>query len=413
MKKLVLKSCAVVASILLVVGCGSIPVSKGAKNKVSTAFEKFITWDHLDWDFPDPSIAGAYVGKDGQEYWRGAMPAGFKADSQGNFYLSVPRWSSGIPATLNKLVKKGDRWLLSPFPNWESNKEGDPKALQSVLGYEIDENNVMWVLDQGHIDGAPSKDGAQKLVAYDLNTKKIVLAVTIPDSIASYNASFLNDLAVDNKNGYVYIADSGIFTDPLRGGIIVYNMKAKRFRRVLDQHFSVQDQPAFRFSIGGKKVWKDNPMRTGADGIALSADRKTLYWCPLTSRNLYSIDTGFLRDYSTPLETITGAVVDLGSKGTNTDGMTADDHGRIWFTMLEGQGIGFYDPAGSTMNKYIWDAEMVWVDGVTFDGKGSMYFNSNRLHELFGAELDWSKKDNFVIWRAPAPDGVKSYLMAK
>jgi sugar lactone lactonase YvrE len=190
-------------------------------------------------------------------------------------------------------------------------------------------------------------------------------------------------------------------------------MKAKRFRRVLDQHFSVQDQPAFRFSIGGKKVWKDNPMRTGADGIALSADRKTLYWCPLTSRNLYSIDTGFLRDYSTPLETITGAVVDLGSKGTNTDGMTADDHGRIWFTMLEGQGIGFYDPAGSTMNKYIWDAEMVWVDGVTFDGKGSMYFNSNRLHELFGAELDWSKKDNFVIWRAPAPDGVKSYLMAK
>ena len=43
----------------------------------------------------------------------------------------------------------------------------------------------------------------------------------------------MNDLVVDNKNGFVYIADSGIYTDPLEGGLIVYNMRTKQFRRVL------------------------------------------------------------------------------------------------------------------------------------------------------------------------------------
>jgi sugar lactone lactonase YvrE len=131
----------------------------------------------------------------------------------------------------------------------------------------------------------------------------------------------LNDLVVDNANGFVYIADSGIFTDPLQGGLIVYNMRTGRLRRVLHQHESTQDVPDYWFKIAGKPVWKDRPMRTGADGIALSADRRSLYWCPLTARNLYSIDTAHLQDFSTPQETIAESVDDLGDKGTNTDGM--------------------------------------------------------------------------------------------
>ncbi|NIO09549.1 MAG: hypothetical protein GTO40_16720, partial [Deltaproteobacteria bacterium] len=75
-------------------------------------------------------------------------------------------------------------------------------------------------------------------------------------------------------------------------------------------------------------------MRTGADGIALAADRKTLYWCPLTGRNLYAIDTALLQDFNTPLSEIEEAVQDLGDKGTNTDGMGADNKGHIYYTML-------------------------------------------------------------------------------
>jgi hypothetical protein len=208
----------------------------------------------------------------------------------------------------------------------------------------------------------------------------------------------------------VYIADSGIFSDPLEGGLIVYNLKTKALRRVLHQHESTQDVPGYWFKIAGQRVWKDRPMRTGADGIAMAADRKTLYWCPLTARNLYAVDTSLLQDFNTPLGEIEKAVKDLGDKGTNTDGMGADNRGNILYTMLEGQGIGIYRPDRGSFETFITDDRMIWVDGMTFDNHGYLVFDNNRLHELFGGDLDWENEYNLIVWKAYLGQGVKSYL---
>ncbi len=373
-------------------------------------YDVLFNWSRLDWLFADPVMEAEFYKN---EYWKGAMPAGFKVDRDGNYYLSVPRWAPGIPATVNKIEIVDGKPMLSAYPSWEMNEIGNPAALQSVLGWEIDELNRAWFLDQGHIEGQPCIEGAQKIVCWDLSKNELVESVPVPDDIADYTASFLNDLMVDNANGFSYIADSGIFTDPLQGGLIVYNMKTKELRRVLHQHESTQDVPDYWFKIADKPVWKDRPMRTGADGIALSADRKTLYWCPLTGRNLYAIETALLQDFSTPHTEIESAVQDLGDKGTNTDGMSADNKGLIYYTMLEAMGIGVYDPQAGTFKEIISDERMIWVDGMTFDNKGYLIFNSNRLHELFGGDLDWENPDNLIIWKAFLGDQVKSYLHNK
>lgn len=373
-------------------------------------YDVLFNWSRLDWLFADPAMEAEFYKN---EYWKGAMPAGFKVDRNGNYYLSVPRWAPGIPATVNKIEIVDGKPMLSAYPSWEMNEIGNPAALQSVLGWEIDELNRAWFLDQGHIEGQPCIEGAQKIVCWDLSKNELIESVPVPGDIADYTASFLNDLMVDNANGFIYIADSGIFTDPLQGGLIVYNMKTKELRRVLHQHESTQDVPDYWFKIADKPVWKDRPMRTGADGIALSADRKTLYWCPLTGRNLYAIETALLQDFSTPHTEIESAVQDLGDKGTNTDGMSADNKGLIYYTMLEAMGIGVYDPQAGTFKEIISDERMVWVDGMTFDNKGYLIFNSNRLHELFGGDLDWENPDNLIIWKAFLGDQVKSYLHNK
>jgi sugar lactone lactonase YvrE len=373
-------------------------------------YEVLIKWSRLDWLFQDEAMKKEFYEK---EYWKGAMPAGFKVDRDGNFYLSVPRWVLGIPATVNKIEIVDGKAMLSAYPSWEMNKVGDPTALQSVLGWEIDEFNRAWFLDQGHVNGKPCNEGDQKLVCWDLTKNELIESVSVPTEIADFTASFLNDLVVDNANGFIYIADSGIFTDPLQGGLIVYNMRTKQFRRVLHQHVSTQDVPGFWFKIAGRPAWKDRPNRTGADGITLSADRKTLYWCPLTGRNLYALDTALLQDYTISDDEIEGAVQDLGDKGTNTDGMGADNHGTIYYTMLEGMGIGVYDPMKRTFNKFITDERMNWVDGMTFDNHGYLIFNNNHLHVLFDGDLDWNDENNFIVWKAYLGEGVKSYLFYK
>ena len=367
-------------------------------------------WNHLDWLFEDEQMRDTFYKN---EYWKGAMPAGFKVDRNGNYYLSVPRWVIGIPATVNKIEVVDGRAMLSAYPSWEMNKIGDPAALQSVLGWEIDELNRAWFLDQGHINGAPCNEGDQKIVCWDITRNELVESIPVPTEIADFTASFLNDLVVDNANGFIYIADSGIFTDPLQGGLIVYNMRTKQFRRVLHQHESTQDVPGFWFKIAGRPAWKDRPNRTGADGITLSADRKTLYWCPLTGRNLYALDTSLLQDYAISDAEIEKAVQDLGDKGTNTDGMGADNRGTIYYTMLEGMGIGIYDPVKRTFRKFISDERMIWVDGMTFDNHGYLIFNNNQLHVLFDGDLDWNDENNFIVWKAFLGEGVKSYLYYK
>src|SRR3546814_10692119 len=62
---------------------------------------------------------------------------------------------------------------------------------------------------------------------------------------------------------------------------------------------------------------KPKTLTVASDGIALSADGKTLYFCPLSSRHLYSVPTTLLRDPNVSEAQLAAAVQDLGEKGAS------------------------------------------------------------------------------------------------
>lgn len=214
--------------------------------------------------------------------------------------------------------------VLQPFPDWEMQEIGNPSALQYVQSMEIDLSGKMWIVDVGRLnilEADPSKvvNGPAKLVIYDLVHRQIVREFVFPDAVAPFNSSFLNDIVVDEEGGYAYISDAGT------GAIVIYDFKTNQARRFSDQ--STKVEPGVRIKILGEKYNFSTP----ADGIALSKDAKTLYYCALTGLHLYKVKTSFLQDFSMSDSEISKHVKDLGKKVSQSDGLAMASDGKLYY----------------------------------------------------------------------------------
>ncbi len=333
-----------------------------------------------------------------------ALVQGLKFDSAGDMYVTTARWGGAdIPATVSKLVKAGDGYALQPFPSQALNDVDNPDGLKAVLGFEIDENDVMWILDQGHVAGAPSGEKDEKLVLWDIKAGKEIQRLAFGPEVSNKTCSFLNDVVVDNASGFAYITDSGIFSDPLCGGLIVYDKNTNTARRVLNATRFTNDEPNFSFAIDGRQVLKNGRMRTGADGIALSGDKQTLYWTNLTGNTLYSLPTALLRDPKVSEAELQGAIREEVTLPSNTDGLTADKDGNVYLTALQLNGVLKWDPATRRLSQVAHHPEMSWPDTLAWAPDGSLHVISNHLHLWVDQDMNFENPSvpNFTIWRLP------------
>ncbi|MCE7639402.1 major royal jelly family protein [Vibrio fluvialis] len=331
-----------------------------------------------------------------------ALMQGVKVDRQSQLYVTTARWGgSEIPATLSRLKNEGGEYKLVPYPSEEMNDINNPKGLKAVLGFEIDRNDVMWILDQGHVAGQPTKPGDEKLVLWDISKNKEIQRYEFTDKDSSRECSFLNDVAVDNDSGFAYITDSGIFCQPLDGGLIVYDSKSNSARRVLSGTKFTSNEKNFFFNINGKPVLSQNAMLTGADGIALSGDKNTLYWTNLTGNTLYSIETAILRDFSRSEAEIQASVKEVTTLPSNTDGMTADRDNNLYMTGLTINGIMKRDAKTGDVTRLVYEDTMVWPDTLAWGPDNNIYISSNNLNTHVDGKMNFKDPatSNFKIWK--------------
>jgi len=370
--------------------------------------EPVVRWNSLSYQVQNPEIAARWSAS---SLYGKALVQGLKFDSAGEMYVTTARWGGReIPATVSKLVKNGDGFALQPFPSEDLNDVANPEGLKAVLGFEIDENDIMWLLDQGHIAGAESGPKDEKLVLWDIKANKEIQRLEFPADVSDKKCSFLNDIVVDNDAGFAYITDSGIFSDPLCGGLIVYDRNANTARRVLNATRFTNDEPQFVFNIDGRQVLKNGKMRTGADGIALSGDKQTLYWTNLTGNTLYSLPTALLRDPKVSEAELQAAVRAEVALPSNTDGLNADKDGNVYLTALQLNSVLKWEPATRRLSRIAYHPEMVWPDTLAWAPDGTLHVISNHLHVWVDQDMDFEKPPvpNFTIWRLPAK--AKPYL---
>lgn len=198
-----------------------------------------------------------------------------------NVYVALPRYKSGVPATLARTsFRKGScAATLSPFPCWSMQEEGNCQSLQSVVDIVADRNNILWALDVGVVNTleTPVRKCPPKIVAISTKTGKVLKTISLEKLVAP--TSRLQYLTVDYKSEnrcFVYVSDAA------QRSILVYDVQASRgFRVVLP-----------------KAVTNGCPKR---DVLYLALINRanstsTLYFSYLSSKQLFSINTEFLRN---------------------------------------------------------------------------------------------------------------------
>lgn len=290
-------------------------------------------------------------------------PSGIAVTPGSRIFVGFPRHAiNHDQATLGEL-RDG---TLYPYPKAAINSVGAvDKRLISVHGMTTDSLGRLWVVDDGKIAGQPIEPGAAKVIGIDPATDELVASIVLKPP-AMRPDSHMNDLRVDlthGAQGTVYIADSSFGVNP---AIVVIDIASGRQRRVLSRHPSTQPEPGFLTVLEGRPLRYDLAHPTfpvgGVDGITLNAGSTRLYYCPLTSRRLYSIATDLIANFDASEAELAAAVVDEGEKGM-CDGLATDPQNRIYITAAEHDAILRRDPDGH-MAVVVRDPRIIWPDGI-------------------------------------------------
>ena len=314
--------------------------------------------------------------------FNGAMPTGVTVSQTGRVFVNYPHWGDAVPFTVAEIV----HGKAVAYPNAQVNRinKASPAAcLYSVQSVVVDPNDRLWALDTGSVKLGPNVAGGPKLVCMDLKTNTITRRIFFPRSVVPAS-TYLNDIRFDlrrGKAGIAYITDSGAKAP---NGIIVVDLATGSSFRRLGNHPSVKADLGLTLHPEGQPLLQrqhglsPQKPKLGSDGIAISADGKTLYYCPLISRRLYSVSTDALLDRTKSEAEVAQTVKDLGVKGAS-DGLETDSAGRLYATDYEharvvaGQPGGPYTTVAQARSLY-------WPDTLSVANNGYLYFTANELH---------------------------------
>jgi sugar lactone lactonase YvrE len=312
-------------------------------------------------------------------FFFGPMPTGVTVSEFGRIFVNFPQWGDKVDATVAE-VKEGK---TVPYPNEKINRcePGDQKScFVSVQSVVVDPKDRLWVLDTGSIGFGPTTFGGPKMVGIDLKTNEVFMTILFPRDVALSN-TYLNDVRFDLRRGtegFVFITDSGA------NAIIVVDLASGKSWRRLSGHPTTSPEKGFLAMVEGRPLYlylpnqKPFPLAVGADGIAISSDGSRLYYCPLSSRRLYSVSVDALADPALTDEKVAETVRDHGDKGGASDGLESDAQGRVYLTDYEHNAIHRMTPDG-IVETIAHDPRILWPDTLSLAYDGYLYFTANQI----------------------------------
>lgn len=318
--------------------------------------------------------------------FKGVQITGVTISNTGRLFANFPRWHEDLPFSVVEVKSNGD---YAPYPDKSWNTwNGKPEenkftCVQSVVAH----GDSLFVLDPA----SPMMKGVvgeAKLFEFDLTSNELKNKWVFDKTIAP-EKSYLNDLRIDAEAGKIYITESGV------GAIIVLDIKTGKSRRLLEDHASTKSEDVWLTVEGEKWLKEGKKPQMHADGIALSNDKKYLYYHALTGYTLYRIPTQALNNENLSGSALGDKVENLG-KTTAPDGMIFDGKSNLYLGDLENNAI-MYRTADGELKELLRSKELKWPDTFTLDNQNNLYVTTSRIHE---AEGDISDLE-FAIFKIP------------
>jgi len=291
-------------------------------------------------------------------------PGNIAIGPNGRIFLSI----HGFYSKQIRVVELLKDRTTQAYPNkdWayaaQTNKTG---GLYGVLGLNVDENGILWMLD------VSGKEHAGRLVGWNTNKEKLHKVIYLAKPIIKEN-SFLNDLAIDTKHNVIYIADTGV------GSIIIVDLKTGQARRVLDSAIETKAESVDMIINNRLVKLGSEPARLGINPITIDHNNTFVYFGAMSGTSIYRIATEDLLNKNLSDNALTEKIERIGNKPIS-DGITIDNSGNIYVTSITENAIGVTRPTGHYETLFQQD-ELSWPDGMAVGLDDYIYVTINELH---------------------------------
>ena len=286
-----------------------------------------------------------------------------------------------------------------PFPteDWANGPSSGEVGLSATIGIAADGDGVVWLLDMGDDTMPP------QLVAWDTIANRLHQVIRIPPEVIT-TTSFLQDFALDEKRGKIYIADM-TFPRPAveaRPAFVVVDIASGNTRRVLegaDALMPVDRDVVINGSVLGTTLEDGTPVpwHLGLNPIAIDPEYEWVYFGTINGSDVYRLPAASLADDELSRAALIEQIERYSEKRPS-DGIAVDSMGRVFVTDIEGSAIGVATPSHYRVLAHD-DLLLSWPDGVAFGPDGLLYVTQNQLHAH--PELTEGKDDSRKPYRIP------------
>ncbi|MEM7262607.1 MAG: L-dopachrome tautomerase-related protein [Planctomycetota bacterium] len=296
---------------------------------------------------------------------------GLAVASDGRMFVNYPLWSESQPFAVGRI---GDDGVVVPYPDreWNRSRGNSEDRFVCVQAMWTDRENRLWILDPANPRFEGVVPGGPKLVVVDLGTNQVERIYRFEAPVVK-PSSYLNDGRLDLDAGVAYLTDSG------DGAMIVLDLESGEARRLLDDHPSTEAEEVV-LTIEGEE-WRRGGVapRVHADGLALSLDKKTLYFQALTGRTLWSVRTKSLRDPELEPRILALRTRPFGIVGPS-DGLLCGPDGAVYLTSLEENAIRRVWPKTRRLETVVQDERIAWPDSMAIGPGAALYFTTAQIH---------------------------------